>query len=142
MANGEARIQAEAERDIAKRALEMLARKLVVAERSAKRWKDAARHFWSAKRAEAGEHLRDLESIERERDRLSERLDTPTYSLHKRRLLFMNHPDADAGQYVLAAVFGEGNGIWGGAHELCLCMDDEARDRLVETLNSGPLGGC
>ena len=64
----------------------------------------------------------------------------PTYSLEKRRLALAVHPDADraSGQVVLIAAFGEGNGILGGRHELCVCMGNEERMQLIEVLQMPP----
>ncbi len=64
----------------------------------------------------------------------------PTYSLEQRRLALAVHPDADraSGQVVLIAAFGEGPGILGGHHELCVCMNETKRRELVEVLTKPP----
>jgi len=62
-----------------------------------------------------------------------------TFSLANRRLALAQHPDSDdPGQVVLIASFGKGPGILGGHHELCVCMDDENRKRLIEVLQMPP----
>ena len=61
-----------------------------------------------------------------------------TFSLHDRELHLTHHPDGGEGQVVLVAVFGNGTSPFGGKHELCLCLDDASRKRLIETLQSKP----
>ncbi len=64
----------------------------------------------------------------------------PTFSLHERRLALAVHPDADraSGEVVLVAAFGDGPGILGGHHELCVCMGEQERKRLIEVLQMPP----
>jgi len=61
-----------------------------------------------------------------------------TFSIHERRLHLTHHPDAERGQYVLVAVYGSGDSPFGGAHELCICLDDAGRQRLIDVLQSDP----
>lgn len=64
--------------------------------------------------------------------------DDPTFSLHNRRLRLIPHPDADAGEYVLVAGFGEGATLFTQAHnELAICFDDPTRLKLIELLQRG-----
>ncbi len=73
------------------------------------------------------------------RARLEDR--EPVFGLHNRRFRFLNHPDADAGQYVVAAGFGEGETMWTKAHhELVLCLDEDARQKLIALLQGEPEG--
>ncbi len=65
-----------------------------------------------------------------------------TFALHDRRLHLTNHPDAEQGQFVLVAAYGEGTGAFGGRHELCLCFDQATRERLIASLQSEPEDDC
>lgn len=85
------------------------------------------------------EHTHPNHCIEALKRRLSLAESEATFSLHERRLVFVRHPDADEGQYVLVAAFGKGEGLWGGKHELCICLDEKKRGELITLL--GTLGG-
>jgi len=61
-----------------------------------------------------------------------------TFSIHERRLHLTHHPDGGDGQVVLVAVYGTGDSPFGGKHDLCICMDDASRKRLIEILQAHP----
>lgn len=74
-------------------------------------------------------------ATQKSRDDRNWQADFDVYSLENRSIRIGPNPgSADDDALILVAVFGAGDGLFGGAHELILCLSEKRRQELAALL--------